>query len=1488
MPGGGHVMVNIGTGNLVLQEDDMNVPHKGVALAYRRTYNLQSGHDVNGSDGSAPTLIGNGWTSTWDAHISGDPTRAVAVWDIDGARYDYVLGSDGKSWLSQTPGQHATLTSDGKCGMLWTKKSGALYDFYALNGTPSCGNSVAQYGGYSGRLFVIYGRNQNTWLRFSYVWDNGYSGPTGKVANLTAFTESGLQATLVMSDFNGHRLASSLSRPDGTVYTYGYDGNGNLTVVNAPPNNAGSALIPHNFAYGNSSNGAPYMVWASSPRWAGTNAADGAYLYFGVVPTGSGVSLSSIGHVGYINPAINDGASSGPIQPSTSSSTQFLFESYGLGTLGTPSTETFRDSDGHYTNWVTNAAGSTTQTQECSATQNQQCTGTLLVSGEQWDANDNLAWEVEPRGFAPGVNQASYETDYAYDGNGNTVAVAQPPVTAQTDGGQQQIRPTQLYSYDQFNNVLAYCDQSWSQKNGRDWDVTGNPGSSDALCPQTVGSPAQPAATVMTYTNPTCEPFGEVATIATPMGYQRTISYVLPGAGTDYGLPIAVTGTAVTQVDRVTPLQLNQTFGYDGSGNLTVYGTGNGTWNLAYDALDRLTVATDPDGHASYTSYFPGGAVSRTETAAQHAANAAQTYSFDAAVLHTYDLDGDEITQVHHHGNVVGTTQNWYDGADRLVDVALPGDGNLPAGAAPGVGGTTPVHTRYLYDLSGGGTVSVGGMQVRAYGNLYDTQEFTTNLTHGTAAYVDARGQAFDALNRIVAKITFPPNADTTAVQATSTYDQSYGTWGLLSSTTDAVGESSTRSYDALGRVTDIAFLNDGGTTPHRTYAYDPNGRSAIVTSDAFGAQTSRYDADGRLTSVSEPGGGGVTSPAVIGYDYYPDGHRKDLTVQSSALSAPGFTPLLTYMYRSDGQRTALTFRYGGASYPFTWTYSNAGRPSAQTDPYTGAAVPHPAATTPLAAMYAAKQWTYDGNGDMLSLALPAAGRYTLMAHDLEGSLSGFSVQPSTKANPLAPPNFVYHFSIANNEVGEVTGEGIANPPPSTGTNLLSFSYSNGHAMPYPGKLAGYPHSGYARYELINGVRVALATYGNNSEGGLQCPNPTTTTEQYDNAGRHTATNTTIIDSSCYAGTYSDTTTYDAENHPVQAVQTGAVASDVGVETWGLRWGPNGHPIALQESPNSTTLTSNPITTYLHYDGDTLLFTTNGNGQLIEVRPELLGEYYTGTTPGFAVFDRDYAELNVTRHNASSYSGLNYGSGPFHDGKVTLPETVYEPASDGSPPIFDGGQPETILEYTHPDGFYTPLGRIQGVRAMDTDLGTWKSPDAYAGDVRDPLSQKPYMWNGNNPFEYSDPSGYCVAALSVPCALAAIEAGVTATGMAVGTTVIGVASVFMLATTAKTGDESDGKPLPTTLVGSNPRASSGKRTNTDAPQGGRTAEEVFNDLGGGKGTVTTPKGAEKAPNGVQWRPATATKGDRVDIPANGTKPAETIHWPGPLAKPIVK
>lgn len=59
------------------------------------------------------------------------------------------------------------------------------------------------------------------------------------------------------------------------------------------------------------------------------------------------------------------------------------------------------------------------------------------------------------------------------------------------------------------------------------------------------------------------------------------------------------------------------------------------------------------------------------------------------------------------------------------------------------------------------------------------------------------------------------------------------------------------------------------------------------------------------------------------------------------------------------------------------------------------------------------------------------------------------------------------------------------------------------------------------------------------------------------------------------------------------------------------------------------------------------------------------------------------------------------------------------------------------------DGYTDALNVFQGVRAYDPNSAQWTSPDAYSGDVHDPMSQKPYMWNNNNGVAYADPSGYC-------------------------------------------------------------------------------------------------------------------------------------------------
>ena len=58
------------------------------------------------------------------------------------------------------------------------------------------------------------------------------------------------------------------------------------------------------------------------------------------------------------------------------------------------------------------------------------------------------------------------------------------------------------------------------------------------------------------------------------------------------------------------------------------------------------------------------------------------------------------------------------------------------------------------------------------------------------------------------------------------------------------------------------------------------------------------------------------------------------------------------------------------------------------------------------------------------------------------------------------------------------------------------------------------------------------------------------------------------------------------------------------------------------------------------------------------------------------------------------------------------------------------------------DGYKMVGGAVQGARIYDPSSGQWLTPDSYSGDVRDPMSQKPFIWNNNNPMAYADPSGF--------------------------------------------------------------------------------------------------------------------------------------------------
>jgi hypothetical protein len=164
----------------------------------------------------------------------------------------------------------------------------------------------------------------------------------------------------------------------------------------------------------------------------------------------------------------------------------------------------------------------------------------------------------------------------------------------------------------------------------------------------------------------------------------------------------------------------------------------------------------------------------------------------------------------------------------------------------------------------------------------------------------------------------------------------------------------------------------------------------------------------------------------------------------------------------------------------------------------------------------------------------------------------------------------------------------------------------------------------------------------------------------------------------------------------------------------------------------------------VHWDGDDVLLAV-GNGTGIDVEIGKLGATNESASWGITVTDRDMTGSQVAAHTATAFSAWSSAppTKPYHvlcngcknelgyvSGAISSGDAEYAPATQ-------------YLSTGRTDGYDDGYGNtFQGVRAYDENTSQWTAPDAYAGDVHDPMSQKPFMWNRNNPLEYEDPSGY--------------------------------------------------------------------------------------------------------------------------------------------------
>ncbi len=798
----------------------------------------------------------------------------------------------------------------------------------------------------------------------------------------------------------------------------------------------------------------------------------------------------------------------------------------------------------------------------------------------------------------------------------------------------------------------------------------------------------------------------------------------------------------------------------------------------------------------SRTAYFPDGSVLSKQSASQVANNVATTF--------TYDLDGNVKTETHHYGCLstsscsAGVTTKWYDGADRLVEVQQPYDGSDIQQYPWSTRYIYDLSQGNVSAYRGMGLAGYGNLvstQELLSGAVW-TPTAGQTYTLSTASWYDVRATSFDALDRPVSSYEA---AFGDQPKATNTYDAP-AALGLLSTVRLATGEVKNVVYDNLGRRTDVSYPNDpnGSVTPAIHEAYDPAGHVTTRSTSILGAESIGYDATGNVTSVTEPSslGGGT-----IQYTYYADGMRANVGYADATQSYPN---AMQYAYRADGKRDRITLRNGSAfawaytaagrlqtqTDPLTGTTIH---PDASYD--TGKGYPKP--YYPSAVTYGAWTQAFDSNGRGASVTLPVnLFTYGPLQYDLEDGVLQQTVSATTLANSPYPASVpvCLQSTIRNEKFPDVSLYGKACSAPYSGPPLAAQINGTQLNPSGPPTAGGQPRSGAAPWTLDARAGMLLrdtattssaapgegvgSSYSYDASGRLNqdfegyydritsspssnptfaqwCPVGFIGTPQYlggvtcyDNGSRsktydaenrlRTETFTYQPEWSSSSGSTYTTTSYGFAQYGAFWEDTSGYAQPANLQA--VDYGASSHPMRFSLFHPDWTSGQTETRAWL-WDGDDRFIEcqlSGGQCQTPILSMEGLGDYNLAAGTLVRVNDRNLNGGVTMSRNATAFSA-------WKDQRARYITSKYAPCS------IDGGAlptyvPTNICSAQHDgkltaDGWTLDYETWQGVRTSDLAIGQWNTPDAYAGEVHDPVSQKPFMWNRNNPYSYADPSG---------------------------------------------------------------------------------------------------------------------------------------------------
>ena len=686
----------------------------------------------------------------------------------------------------------------------------------------------------------------------------------------------------------------------------------------------------------------------------------------------------------------------------------------------------------------------------------------------------------------------------------------------------------------------------------------------------------------------------------------------------------------------------------------------------------------------------------------------------------------------------------------------------------------------------------------------YDTTKMTTTVTdangHATTYYWDSQGRVTKIVDALGHSRTFSFSSDNKPSQTTDplntqtsySYDannnltqaQNTGTSETVSygysdsshpffptSQIDAQSHHLAYTYDSNGN---LEFVDDntlGGYGQLAQYIYNPNG--TLKQMNVGGSVTSfGYDTHGNQTSITHPsplGGESFSYDSLSRVSTSTDGLQQQTSYTYDALDrvtkltyAGGTT--VSYVYDDNGNLSSMTDPTGTTGY----TYDKDNRVLTKTLP----------GGTQLSYSYdpVGKLLTFTDGGGQVSYGYNQVNELVTLTEP-GGARTTFGYDAKGQRISTSYPNGVV-MGMGYDRAGHLTSIGAA----KGSTTLVRFFYQYGSAglafdsFDLAGNTTNYT------YDTLNRLREVAVSHGTTQVNDFKY--------KYDNPGNLTSATLGI-------GATPTTYTYNAANELTSSTQgstttTYSYDADGNLSGWssgGLSFSYNTLNQTTAISGNNYSYSGSDQTDRVQAGSTSYVYSFNGlssqsdssgttyytrcscaKGTLIDERTPSGAYYY--------LFDGQGSIVGLTDSNGtlvSTYQYDPYGNLTSSTGSVTNPWR------------FAGGY------FDSSTGLYK-----FGTRYYNPGFGRWSQQDPLRGQLKDPTSLNRYVYAGDDPVNFTDPSGksdervcvhlsqlqleaFALALLGMAgwYSILAVIAGATGVGLAL-TVLLGAVSAFLL------------------------------------------------------------------------------------------------------------